>query len=80
MNKTILVCVYRDTTVLGYDKKNDNNLVYLEVAQDVALEYMKKHQLPKDWLDFIRRTIRWTFLICERLYCRYIPSLAQRKI
>lgn len=51
MNKTILVCVYRDTTVLGYDKKNDNNLVYLEVAQDVVLEYMKKHQLPKDWLD-----------------------------
>lgn len=36
MNKTILVCVYRDTTVLGYDKKNDNNLVYLEVAQDVV--------------------------------------------
>ena len=33
------------------NKKNDNNLVYLEVAQDVVLEYMKKHQLPKDWLD-----------------------------
>ena len=42
MNKDNLVCVYRDTTwCFRYDKKNDNNLVYLEVAQDVALEYEK---------------------------------------
>lgn len=50
-NKNVLVCVYRDTTGLRYDEKDDNNLVYLEVPQNVLSEYMKKHQLPKDWLD-----------------------------
>lgn len=49
--KNILICVYRDTTDLGYDEANDENLVYLEVPKNVVQQYMKKNRLLKSWIE-----------------------------
>ena len=51
LNKNILICVYRDTTPLGYDEVKDENLVNLEVPWHVIQQYMKKNGLPKNWLN-----------------------------
>lgn len=50
-SKNILICVYRDTTDLGYDEANDENLVYLEVPKNVVQQYMKKNRLLKSWIE-----------------------------
>lgn len=66
-SKNILICVYRDTTDLGYDEANDENLVYLEVPKNVVQQYMKKTGCSKAGSRVLQRMIQWTFTTLQKI-------------